>query len=82
MSRSRYLLSIAMMFPDDLVVLFRYRDRHGKVTRRVVSPVRFVGRNCFVGLCLVRADYRQFRVDECRYMKVGFACDFMMPLER
>ena len=43
----------AMIAFDDFVVEMKYRDRKGKLTTRVVSPIRFVGKDRFLALCPV-----------------------------
>ena len=39
---------------DDLVVTFEYTDAKGAVTHRVVSPIRFLGQDRVLALCLSR----------------------------
>lgn len=70
----------AMQQHDDLVVEFCYRDFKGVETRRVVSPIRFVGRNRFLGLCLCREAPRQFYLDRCRDLALKPASSFVMPV--
>lgn len=67
--------------PDELVVEFNYRDRKGKWTRRIVSPIRFVGDGRFLALCLSREEPRQFVLDFCSNIKLKRACDYLMPVE-
>jgi predicted DNA-binding transcriptional regulator YafY len=66
--------------PDDLVVEFDYADAKGVATHRVVSPIRFLGGNRFLGLCLSREEPRQFYLDRCSGVRLARACDFLMPV--
>jgi predicted DNA-binding transcriptional regulator YafY len=66
---------------DDLVVMFNYCDSKGATTRRVVSPIRFLGKNRFLGLCLSREEPRQFYLDRCEDMRLAAATEFLMPVE-
>jgi predicted DNA-binding transcriptional regulator YafY len=65
---------------DDLVVTFDYCDSAGAITRRVVSPIRFLGSDRFLALCLSREEPRQFYLERCRNMRLARAIDFVMPL--
>jgi predicted DNA-binding transcriptional regulator YafY len=76
----RQMISRAMHQPDDLVVEFDYRDAHGAATHRVVSPIRFLGRNRFLALCLCREEPRQFYLDRCQNVRLEPAADFLMPV--
>jgi predicted DNA-binding transcriptional regulator YafY len=67
--------------PDDLVVEFDYTDAKGGNMHRVVSPIRFLGRERFLALCLSREEPRQFYLDRCRNVRLALAADFLMPVE-
>ncbi len=54
--------------------------RNGAVTRRVVSPIRFLGKDRFLTLCLSREEPRQFYSDRCRNVRLARAADFLMPV--
>jgi len=66
---------------DDLVVTFDYRDAHRVATRRVVSPIRFLGKDRFLALCLSREEPRQFYLERCRNVRPAPAVNFLMPVE-
>jgi len=70
----------AMHQSDDLVVTFDYTDAKGVATHRVVSPIRFLGGDRFLALCLSREEPRQFYVDRCQNMRLARAADFLMPV--
>jgi hypothetical protein len=74
------ILAKAMQAPDDLVVSLEYVDSKGQATRRIVSPIRFLGGNRFLGLCLCREEPRQFAMDRCHNVRLCRACDFVMPV--
>ncbi len=76
----REILRRAMAQSDELVVVFDYLDAQGKRSRRVVSPIRFVGSDRFLGLCLSREEPRQFSLKNCSQGKIALATDFMMPI--
>lgn len=70
----------AIQDSDNLVVEFEYVDAKGEVTRRVVSPIRFLGGQRFLGLCLSREEPRQFYLDRCSDLKIRAAHEFLMPV--
>jgi predicted DNA-binding transcriptional regulator YafY len=76
----RQLISRAMCQSDDLVVEFDYCDAEGAKTHRVVSPIRFLGRDRFLALCLSREEPRQFYLDRCQNVRLGMAADILMPV--
>jgi predicted DNA-binding transcriptional regulator YafY len=76
----RPLIFRAMHQSDDLVVEFDYTDAKGVATHRVVSPIRFLGRDRFLALCLSREEPRQFYLDRCQNMRLAQAADFLMPV--
>jgi predicted DNA-binding transcriptional regulator YafY len=77
----RHLIHRAMHQSDDLVIEFDYTDAKQAVTHRVVSPIRFLGRDRFLGLCLSREEPRQFYLERCENVPVGEAADFLMPVQ-
>ncbi len=52
----RQMIYQAMRQCDDLVVEFDYTDANGVATHRVVSPIRFLGGDRFLALCLSREE--------------------------
>lgn len=76
----RQLIQKSMQHSDDLVVEFRYRDSQGNMTKRVVSPIRFLGSNRFLGLCLSREEPRQFYLDRCDQLELKPAWDYVIPV--
>ncbi len=76
----RQMISRAMAQADDLVVTFEYCDAKGATTQRVVSPIRFLGQDRFLALCLSREEPRQFYLDRCRNVQLAPAADFLMPV--
>ena len=76
----RQLISRAMHQSDDLVVEFDYCDAKGAKTHRVVSPIRLLGRDRFLALCLSREEPRQFYLERCQNVRLAPAADFLMPV--
>jgi len=76
----RLLIYRAMHQSDDLVVTFDYTDAKGVTTHRTVSPIRFLGRDRFLGLCLSREEPRQFYLERCQNVQLARAADFLMPV--
>ncbi|MCY2989479.1 MAG: hypothetical protein NTY19_16630, partial [Planctomycetota bacterium] len=66
--------------PDDLVVTFDYCDSKGVTTHRVVSPIRFLGKDRFLALCLSREEPRQFYLERCQNVRLAPAVNFLMPV--
>jgi predicted DNA-binding transcriptional regulator YafY len=76
----RQLIYRAMHQADDLVVEFDYTDTRGVATHRIVSPIRFLGRDRFLALCLSREEPRQFYLERCRNVRLAPAADVLMPV--
>jgi predicted DNA-binding transcriptional regulator YafY len=70
----------AMNDPDGLVLLFDYRDKQGRATRRVVSPIRFITADRFLALCLSREAPRMFCLQQMRDVRLASAHEFLMPV--
>ncbi len=79
-TRMRKILRQSMENVDGLVVQFAYRDADGKLTQRVVSPIRFLAGDRFLGLCLCREEPRQFYLGRCQDMQLKCAADYVMPV--
>ncbi len=65
---------------DDYVLEFHYRDSKGNESIRVVSPIRLLGGNRFLGLCLSREEPRQFYIERCAKLAVRPAHEYVMPV--
>jgi predicted DNA-binding transcriptional regulator YafY len=78
---NRKLIQRAIVQSDDYVILFDYVDAKGNATRRVVSPIRFVGSDRFLALCLSREEPRSFTLAHCRNVRIDRACNYLMPVE-
>ena len=76
----RQLIQRAMQQADDLVVVFDYVDAHGVATRRVASPIRFLGPDRFLALCLCREEPRSFALGQCRNVRLDLAANYLMPV--
>ena len=75
------LVSRVMQQTDDLVIVLEYSGKDGSVTRRVLSPIRFIGADRFLALCLSREEPRQFYLSHCRNVRVDLAANYLMPVE-
>ncbi len=76
----RQMIRRAMCQPDDVVIEFDYCDAKGLITHRVVSPIRFLGHDRFLALCLCREEPRQFHLNRCQNVHLEPAANFLMPL--
>ena len=76
----RNVLRRAMMDSETFVIEMVYSDSKGKRTRRVVSPIRFVGDDRFLGLCLCREEPRQFYLGRCEDVRLIPAAEVIMPM--
>lgn len=74
------MLQQAMQDSDDWVVEFEYCDSKGERSRRVVSPIRFMGSERMLGLCLSREEPRQFYLGRCEQMRLKRSSDYLMPV--
>lgn len=75
------LIARAIRDPDNLAVLVRYRSADGELTDRAVSPIRFVGQEKFLALCLCREEPRLFHLSRCQRVRIVPAYDLLMPVE-
>lgn len=80
LNKSSNAIRKAMMQYDDFVVEMKYRDRKGNSTTRVVSPIRFVGKDRFLALCLCREEPRMFCMDFCEEVRLQPAWNYVMPV--
>ncbi len=80
MKMNKNLIRIAMNQHDDYVLEIQYRDRKKKLTSRVISPIRFVGKDRFLALCLCREEPRMFCLDFCENVQLKPAWDYVMPV--
>ncbi|MEP3478465.1 MAG: hypothetical protein ABJZ55_04400 [Fuerstiella sp.] len=76
----RNIIRKAIESPDDWVLQIDYLDKKGITTRRVVSPIRIVGKDRMLALCLCREETRQFHLTQCSNMTLLQACDVLMPV--
>jgi predicted DNA-binding transcriptional regulator YafY len=74
------LIRKAMSDSDQWVIAFSYLDAKGNQTRRVVSPIRFLSGDRFLGLCLCREECRQFYLNRCSDLEIKPASECLMPL--
>lgn len=78
--RSDRMVRLAMADPDRFVLQIDYADHRGNRTRRAVSPIRFVGGDRFLGLCLCREEPRQFYLSRCEAFRLVSASSVQMPV--
>jgi len=74
------LLQRAMFDSETYVLELVYSDSKGNRTRRIVSPIRFVGSDRFLGLCLCREEPRQFYLSRCEDLRLIPAAEVIMPM--
>lgn len=76
----RQTIRRAMDDSDEFVIAMDYRDSKGVTTRRIVSPIRFLASDRFLGLCLCREEPRQFYLDRCSQLRLMPAAEVLMPM--
>ncbi len=74
------LICQAMSSPDDWVIELSYTDTDGAATRRMVSPIRFLDEERFLGLCLCREEPRQFALERCADIRLEESSNVLMPV--
>lgn len=74
------MLKQAMADSDNFVIEMEYDDAKGRRTKRIVSPIRFMGSYRFLGLCLCREQPRQFQLARCRNIRLIPAHQVSMPM--
>ena len=74
-------VAMTMHSPDDFVLQIVYTDKDGSRTRRIVSPIRFVGQDRFEALCLCREEPRHFFFDRCQDVLLVHASEVLMPVK-
>ena len=78
---ARQAIAQAMGDSDNFVIELEYTDSKGKVSRRVVSPIRFVTPDRFMALCLCREAPRVFYLKNCNNVSLQEAWKYVMPVE-
>lgn len=76
----RQAIRRAMEDSDEFVIAMDYRDSKGVTTHRIVSPIRFLGSDRFLGLCLCREEPRQFYLERCSQLRLMPAAEVLMPI--
>lgn len=76
----RRTLRRAMQDSDNYVIHLDYLDSEGNRTTRYISPIRFVGQDRLLALCLCREAPRQFYLDRCENVRLIPACEVLMPM--
>ncbi len=76
----RRAIRTAMEDSDTFAIAMDYLDAKGEKTHRIVSPIRFLGNDRFLGLCLCREEPRQFYLDRCSDVRLMQAADVLMPV--
>lgn len=74
------VLRRAMQDPEKWVISLEYVDSKGVVTKRLVSPIRFLSSRRFLALCLCREEPRQFYLERCQNVELTPAEQVMMPV--
>ena len=74
------VLRRAMFDSETFVIEMVYSDSKGNRTRRIVSPIRFVGTDRFLALCLCREEPRQFYLSRCEDVRLIPAAEVIMPM--
>jgi predicted DNA-binding transcriptional regulator YafY len=71
-----------MRDPDHWCVTLNYRSSKGALTKRTISPIRFLDDKAsqFLALCLCREEPRQFVTDRCSSLELVRAEDVLMPM--
>lgn len=77
----RGIIALIMEAPDDVVAVIKYRDEWGRVTERIVSPVRFLDGGRFLALCLCRQQNRTFYLGRCLSIRARAAADVLAPVD-
>ena len=70
----------AMQDSDTFVIAMDYCAADGKRTTRYVSPIRFVGDDRFLALCLCREAPRQFQISRCESVRLIPSAEVLMPM--
>ena len=69
----------AIRDPDRWVIAIRYEDRWGFESERIVSPIRFIGQDAVLALCLGRESPRRFSFDGIKEVRLMAAHEAVMP---
>lgn len=78
-ARIKSAVATAMRESDTLALQIVYLDRDGCRTRRYVSPIRFVGPEKFLALCLSRESPRIFELEYCSQVQFVPTVSLQMP---
>lgn len=76
----RTAIAVAMRNSDDWALKVEYRDRNGQLTARYLSPIRMVGPDRMLALCLCREEPRQFHLSRCTKIELVPSAVLTMPM--
>lgn len=65
---------------DRFVCQITYRDKNGRRTERVISPIKFIGQDV-LALCLCREEPRRFALSRIIKIELQEAASVLMPVE-
>lgn len=71
----------AMLAPDDFVLEINYTDQREIVTKRTISPIKYLSDKSILALCLGRETPRRFDLSRISGMKLIDARTVLMPVE-
>ena len=74
------MIQKAMVCPENYVLELSYEDSKGRVTRRTISPIKYVCKDYILALCLCREEPRQFNLKRCKNISLKDANDVLMPV--
>jgi len=77
---TKSILRRAMLDSDHWVIELDYIDAQGQVSHRVISPIRFVGSDRVLALCLCREAPRQFQLSRCESVRLVPSAEVLMPI--
>ena len=74
------MIEQAMIDHDDWVIEMQYTNKKGETATRIVSPIRYMGSDRFMALCLCREEPRVFQISQCSNIALRPAWDYVMPV--
>lgn len=75
----RRLVDLSLCNTDELALLVTYLDLHGRLSKRTVSPIRYLTRDLVSVYCLGRENCRSLYIQRCMRVELRLACDVLAP---
>lgn len=76
---ARRMVAVCLSNPDDLALAITYLDLSGKLTKRTISPIRYLTRSRLLVYCLSRGEPRSIYLERVVRVQIRHTADVLAP---